>query len=102
MLVSIWRLRMHKESMVFLSYSREDEKAAKDIFNELKQNGVNIWADFDSLVAGSKWEPAIKKAIKESRFFLAVLSKNSVSKKGFVQKEIKLALNATEISSLSK
>lgn len=87
---------MHKESMVFLSYAREDEKAAKDIFNELKQNGVNIWADFDSLVAGSKWEPAIKKAIKESRFFLAVLSKNSVSKKGFVQKEMKLALNVLD------
>ncbi|GEM_PF-5825168 len=84
---------MSKESMIFLSYAREDQKDAKKLFKDLRRHGVNIWADFDSLAPGSKWESAIKRAIKESRYFLAVLSSNSVSKKGFVQKEMAMALD---------
>lgn len=85
---------MSEEAMVFLSYAREDQEDAKKIFNNLRKNGVSVWADFDdvSLPPGSKWEPAIKRAIRESRYFLAILSSNSVSKKGFVQKEIVIAL----------
>lgn len=88
---------MSKESMVFLSYAREDQKDAKKIFEDLRKHGVNIWADFDSLIPGSKWKTEIKKAIKESRYFLAVLSNNSVSKKGFVQKEMTMALDLSLI-----
>jgi hypothetical protein len=84
---------MSKEPMVFLSYAREDQKDAKKIFEDLRNHGVNIWADFDALRPGSKWEIEIKRAIKESRYFLAVLSSNSVSKRGHVQKEMSLALN---------
>jgi hypothetical protein len=62
------------------------------IFEDLRNQGVNVWADFDSLRPGSKWEIEIKRAIKESRYFLAVLSSNSVSKRGQVQKEMSLAL----------
>lgn len=85
---------MHKEPIVFLSYAREDQRDAKKIFNYLEKNGVEIWADFDnaSLPPGSKWEPAIKRAIKKSRYFLAILSSNSVAKKGFAQKELVIAL----------
>lgn len=84
---------MSKESMVFLSYAREDQKEAKKIFEDLKNHGVNIWADFDSLRPGLKWEIEITRAIKESRYFLAVISSNSVSKRGHVQKETNLALD---------
>lgn len=84
---------MSKESIVFLSYAREDQKDAKRIFEDLRRQGVNVWADFDSLKPGSKWKTAIKKAIKESRYFLAVLSPNSEPKKGFVQKEMAIALD---------
>lgn len=86
---------MLKEPIVFLSYAREDQRDAKKIFNYLEKNGVKTWADFDnaSLPPGSKWEPVIKKAIKESRYFLAILSSNSVTKKGYAQKELVIALN---------
>lgn len=84
---------MSKELMVFLSYAREDQKDARKIIEDLRNHDVNIWADFDSLRPGSKWEIEIKKAIKESRYFLAVLSSNSVLKKGHVQKEMSQALS---------
>ncbi|TFH38545.1 MAG: toll/interleukin-1 receptor domain-containing protein [ANME-2 cluster archaeon] len=89
---------MLKEPIVFLSYAREDELYAKKIFNNLKKNGVEVWADFDnaSLPPGSKWEPAIKTSIKKSSYFLAILSSKSVTKKGFFQKELVIALNIVD------
>lgn len=39
-----------------------------------------------------RWEPAIRKAIRESDYFLALLSKHSTSKRGYVNREMKMAL----------
>lgn len=84
------------ERQVFLSYARHDEEAAKQLFSDLSGPGIRVWVDFKSLRAGERWRPAIERAIKESDFFLALLSSNSVSKKGFVQKEIVHALDMLE------
>jgi hypothetical protein len=77
---------------VFLSYAREDIEAAERLFNDLKKSGANMWFDRESLLPGQKWKTKIKQAIMDSRFFIALLSKNSVNKKGYVQKELKDAL----------
>jgi len=45
------------------------------------------------LLPGQNWKIHITKAIKESKYFIALLSSNSLSKKGYVQKELKLALD---------
>ena len=83
---------MFKKLMLFLSYAREDQKDATKLFEDLRNYGINIWADFDSLRPGSNWEIEIERAIKESHYFLALLSSNSVTKKGHIQKETKIAL----------
>jgi hypothetical protein len=77
---------------VFLSYAREDVEAARHLFNDLRNAGIDVWLDTKSLLPGQNWKAAISQAIRESRFFLALLSSNSVSKKGYVQKELKHAL----------
>jgi len=41
---------------------------------------------------GLKWEPAIRKAIRESDYFLALMSERSSTKRGFVNTEINHAL----------
>ncbi len=48
------------------------------------------------MIPGEKWEHAIRKAIKASRFFILLLSSRSVSKKGFHQREVRLALNVLD------
>lgn len=78
---------------VFLSYAREDINIAMHLFNDLRKAGVDVWFDRKSLLPGQNWQTAIKQAIRERRFFLALLSSNSVSKKGYVQKELKQALD---------
>jgi len=52
--------------------------------------------DTKDLLPGLDWMDEVERSIKESRYFLALLSKNSVSKKGVVQKELKRALQRLE------
>jgi TIR domain len=42
---------------------------------------------------GAKLGPSIEKAIRECRYFVAIVSSHSVSKKGYVQKELKAAFD---------
>jgi len=49
-----------------------------------------------SLVGGEDWERAIRHAIRRSSHFVAILSRNSVSKRGFVQKELREALDVVD------
>ncbi len=78
---------------VFTSYAREDLEAARKLYDELKSvHSVDPWFDEKCLLPGMKWRPAIRKAIRELQFFIALLSKSSTTKKGFVQKEMTDAL----------
>lgn len=85
------------ETRVFLSYAREDiDAAAADLYKSLTSAGIAVWFDKESLNPGVKWKPAISIAIRESRYFIILLSSRSVSKRGFVQTEIKQALDVLE------
>jgi TIR domain/YcxB-like protein len=77
---------------LFLSYAREDASSALRLFDDLRRAGMEVWLDKEYLLAGQNWKAAIKEAIRGSRFFVALLSNNSVSKKGYVQNELKHAL----------
>jgi acyl carrier protein len=77
---------------IFISHGREDTEAAKKIYLELKAAGFSPWLDTESLVGGQKWKAIIRKEIRESRYFLALLSHRSVSRKGFINRELTEAL----------
>lgn len=81
---------------IFISYGREDVEKAKKCYRELKDAGFSPWLDTESLKAGQKWEAVIRKEIRESRYFLALLSHRSVSRKGFINKELAEALEVLE------
>ncbi|MCP4345350.1 MAG: TIR domain-containing protein [Desulfobacterales bacterium] len=78
---------------VFICYAKEDVKYAKKIYNDLKNEGIEAWLDEINLVPGQNWELEIKKAIKDSSYFLALFSSNSVSKRGYIHKELKIAFD---------
>ena len=82
---------------IFLSYAHEDLAEARRLYEVLDSvPTVDVWFDKESLIPGEKWEHAIRKAIKESRFFILLLSSRSVSKRGFYQREVRLALNVLD------
>jgi hypothetical protein len=78
---------------IFISYAQEDIEAAQKLYEHLKNTGLEPWLDRESLVPGQKWRLAIKDAIKDSRYFIALFSSNSVEARGYVQKQLKEALD---------
>jgi hypothetical protein len=77
---------------VFISYAREDLEIAKKLRNDLEKAGINTWLDKEDLLPGQYWKTVIIREIKESSHFIALLSSKALSKEGFVQKELKTAL----------
>lgn len=78
---------------IFVSYAHPDLEPARKIVSFLKGAGFSTWFDKDNLLGGQEWEKIIPKEIQKSVLFLLCFSSQSVNKKGFVQKEIKLALD---------
>jgi hypothetical protein len=77
----------------FLSYARGDIQRAKRLYSDLSHRGlVRVWFDNVELVPGMEWEPAIRKAIRESDYFLALLSRKAVTNRGFRHTELREAL----------
>ena len=78
---------------IFLSYSRADKEQARKLYNDLKKSpDIHVWFDEQDLLPGIRWEPAITKAIRESRYFIALMSKDSVETAGFRNTELSRAL----------
>jgi hypothetical protein len=81
---------------VFVSYASEDRPAAEEVVDFLTREGVELWVDFRNLQPGQKWAMAIESAIPASRYFLALISRHTLSKKGYVQKEVKTAWSVAD------
>ncbi len=77
---------------VFLSYSREDRVFVSKLSNILDEYGVPHWVDFRNLTPGQDWKREISLAVKAARYVVLLVSSHSVSKRGYVQREIKEAL----------
>lgn len=83
--------------LAFLSYARADAEQAKRLYKDLcRLAPIRIWFDRIDLLPGVKWEPAIRKAIRESDYFLAVLSNQSISTRGVRHSELREALEVAK------
>ncbi|MBI4686061.1 MAG: TIR domain-containing protein [Nitrospirae bacterium] len=82
---------------IFLSYAHQDIAMAKRIYADLRRFGLYVWLDSETLLPGQDWGVEIEKAIEESSFFIALLSSQSVDRVGYVQKELKIALDKLEM-----
>ena len=78
---------------IFLSYAHLDRAEACRLHADLSSSpGIHVWFDEQDLMPGMKWRPAIRKAIRESRYFIALFSTKSVSRPGFRHSELNQAL----------
>lgn len=81
---------------VFLCHASADKPAVRSLYKRLVADGVDVWLDAESLVAGQNWQVEIPKAIRESDVVVVCLSERSINKEGYVQREIKFALDIAE------
>lgn len=78
---------------VFLCHGKEDKEHAINLYGTLKEIGYRPWLDKFDLLPGADWKAAIEKSVKESDAVLVLLSTSSVRRRGFLQREISLALD---------
>src|SRR6185503_17267834 len=78
---------------VFLCHASADKPAVRKLYRYLKQHGIQPWLDEIELLPGQNWQEEIPKALYSSDVIVVCLSKNSVDKEGYVQKEISFALD---------
>ena len=83
---------MTTQPRIFLSYAHEDQAKVADVYDRLVDAGYRPWLDKRDILPGEQWDLAINKAIRDSDFFLVCLSARSVGRRGFLQREIKTAL----------
>ncbi len=81
---------------IFISYAHEDQPRIEALYQKLVAAGYQPWLDREHLLPGQRWEPVIKQALQQSDFVLVCLSATSINKRGFLQKEIKQALEHAE------
>ena len=81
---------------VFISYASEDFRTASKLYNHLIKNDYNPWLDKYKLLPGQTWDIEIQQALRRADFIILLLSNNSVEKRGYVQREFKLALEYIE------
>jgi hypothetical protein len=81
---------------IFLCHASEDKETIRHLYTQLRDVGFTPWLDEEDLLPGERWEERIREAVKRSAAVLVCLSSSSTTKRGFVQKEIRLALDVAD------
>jgi hypothetical protein len=84
--------RQRKSKRIFIIYSHKDKETALGLANDLKDKGYNPWIDELEIVPGQNWSKAILQAIEQSAVAIFLCSKNTENSTGFLEKEMKFAM----------
>jgi TIR domain len=76
----------------FICYAREDEDVAERLADYLRDCGATPWLDRHQLKGGDAWKAKIRRAMRDASHILLLISRHSVTKRGFVQNEVRWAL----------
>lgn len=86
-----------KTLKVFMCHSSDDKPVVRKLYQRLsKEAWIEPWLDEKKLDIGDKWDIEIEKEVKKSDVVIVCISTNSITKEGFVQKEIKFALDIAD------
>lgn len=81
---------------VFLCHASEDKPAVRALYQRLCAEGVQPWFDEEDLLPGQDWRAEIPRVVRASDAVIVCLSRASVAKAGYAQKEIKLTLDVLD------
>jgi hypothetical protein len=87
----------HARLRVFLCHASEDKQTIRDLYGKLMNDGFDPWLDEEKILPGQEWQREITSALHNADVVLVCLSRTSVSKTGYVQKEIKDVLDLADL-----
>jgi serine/threonine protein kinase len=80
----------------FLVHASQDKPAVRDLHTRLIAAGHVPWLDEEEIFPGQDWDFEIRKSLSQVDCVIVCLSKNSVTKIGYIQKEIKRVLDIAD------
>lgn len=81
---------------VFLCHASPDKDFVRELYKQLlSEDWIEPWLDEEKLLPGQDWNMEIERAVEASDVVIVILSKNSVTKEGYVQRELRLALDVS-------
>lgn len=85
---------MNRKLRVFLCHASEDKPAVRELYQKLAaESWIEPWLDEEDLLPGQDWNLEINKATREADAILICMSKTSVEKEGYLNKEIRRVLD---------
>lgn len=82
--------------MIFISYASEDRSRVIPFYDLLEQHGLDPWMDCKNILGGQNWDYEIRTALDRSEIVIVFVSENSVDKRGYAQREIRIAIDKYE------
>lgn len=81
---------------VFMCHGSEDKSRVRALRETLLEHGFDAWLDEAEILPGQDWDAEIRRAVRGSDTVLVCLSKTSIGKSGYLQKEIRFALDVAD------
>jgi hypothetical protein len=79
---------------VFLCHSSNDKPAVRELYQRLRaEPWIDPWLDEEELYPGQDWNMEIEKAVEAADAIIVCLTKNSINKEGYVQRELRIVLD---------
>jgi TIR domain len=85
-----------KKLLAFLCHASGDKPRVRNLYSKLAASGVDAWLDEKNLLPGQDWSSVITRTVRESDVVIVCFSRASVTKAGYVQKEMRLALDVAD------
>jgi hypothetical protein len=87
---------LNQQDILFLCYSPIDKEKVYELYNHLKNDGINVWIDQQSLLPGQNRKSEVANIIAKSYAIIVCLSKNSIQEEGEIQADIRVAIEAAK------
>jgi len=88
---------MTRKLKVFLCHASQDKPAVRELYKRLAaESWIEPWLDEENLLPGMNWDTEIKQAIRVSDVIIICMSKLSVEKEGYLNKEIRRVLDISD------
>jgi formylglycine-generating enzyme required for sulfatase activity len=85
---------MNRPLRVFLCHSSNDKPAVRELYQKLRaEPWIQPWLDEEELYPGQDWNLEIEKAVEAADAIIVCLTKNSINKEGYVQRELRIVLD---------
>jgi hypothetical protein len=87
----------NRKLRVFLCHASQDKPVVRELYQQLlAEDWIDPWLDEERLLPGQDWNLEIEKAVESSDAVIVLVSTTSVSKEGYVQRELRQVLRIAE------